>query len=484
MAVILPFDEILHSLDESCDDFSSLSVRKQLVQIITMYFNCYVMKMLIKSGLADRNSKMYLYITQNKLNDIGDEAFQSTGNNRFKRMILAAKSMNNKVGTAAQTISTIMDVVDAFNQNDYEDACAEMKGILETHKVLLLVDTLNEYDLRDIRIVTCIKSLIATCFEYYNHSEQNHIYVKISIPSEIHTHLIEQLPGKQQGNTVVIRWTNNDLIKMIAIRLLSLSESGKAKPIVFSGKYNYCDFYDCNLAATSNAKRLIYEFLPKDCPTSLDYYFDTISYCIRHTLKKPRELIAIFNAFISKICEKNDFQYFINNSDKISDVIHSTQESMIVSAISMYSTSYPNILSACDIVLNHQTFYFKGKDIENRLKEAEAEIHDKMYDKNDIKRILLESGLVGKINEISNMTPKNPDDGEYEKTSIRIIKARFEYQVKGHLSLNREDYYVLHPMCYEHFSCNLDTKTIVYPDTSSDDSDWVQTVKLKKWVTV
>ena len=394
-----------------------------------------------------------------------------------KKIILTAKEVNGKVGNTAKTISTILDIADALSQNDYAGAYSEMRELLSTHKVLLLIDTLNEYDLRDAKLVTCVKSLIATCFQYYNTSSQNNIYVKISISSEIHTHIIEQLPGKQQANTVVIRWTNNDLLKLIAIRLLDLYKSGKAPFLKFEGEYQFEDFYDGGVSATANAKRMLYEFLPETCPTSLDYYFDTLSYCIRHTLKKPREAMAIFNAIISKISETNDFKYFIHNDKEISTVIHSTQEGMITSALSMYAVTYPEILAACEVVLNSQKFYFQGKEIEDRLKESEA--HCTSYDKEDIKRILIESGLVGKINEISDMPTIDPNDSE--EVRLRIIKARFEYQVKGHLTLNRDDYYVIHPMCYEHFACYVDTKTIVFPDTSSNDSDWIQSVRLKKW---
>lgn len=479
-AVIVPFNEILYNLVNTTDDFSSSAIIKtQLMRSITMYFNCYIMKTLIKYRLADGKSKMRTYIQNNNLYDIGDIEYSRSGMNKFRNMVTAFKKMNNKAEEIANNIITVMDVVNAFTENGYEDAYDEMMEILKSHKILVLVDTLNEYDLRDIKIVMCMKALIATCFDYYNIAAQNHIYVKISIPSEIHTQLIEQLPGKQQGNTVVIQWSYNDLLKMIAIRLLYFSKTNQIEFFKFDDEYNFSDFYEDNSNAADAAKRMIYEFLPEICPTFLDYSFGTLSYCIKHTLKKPREIMAIFNSFISIIKEKQDFKYFIKNPQEISDVVHSTQEELITSAISMYTTSYPNILGACEIVLHGQYFYFQGKDLENRLKEAE--VNKAGYDKNDIKRILLESGLVGKINEISYITCEEKVDSTLSRTNVRVIKAKFEYQVKGRLSLNKDDFYVLHPMCYEHFECMLDAKTLVYPESYNNDVEWMKSVKIKKW---
>lgn len=481
-ALTVPFDMILDNLVNTVDDFSTTTINYNLVKGISIFINCFVMKTLVKKNLVDRSSKIYKYIHDNKLFDIGDTEYLRGGVNKIKNMVYTAKNLKNKPGEIASDIITIIDIIEAFFQNGYEEAYSEMTEILKKFKVLVLVDTLDEYDLRDIKIVLCMKALIATCFDFYNTSSQNHIYVKISIPSEIHTHLIEKLPGKQQSNTVVIQWTNNDLIKMIAIRLLSLSKTKDGSIFNFENSYKYEDFYGDNTKSSHCAEQLIHEFLPKNCPTSLNFSFDTIAYCIRHTLKKPRELMSIFNCLISKIIENNDMKYFMNHDYEISDMIHSTQEELITAALSMYSTSYPNILSSCGIVLHDLNYFFKGKELEARLKEAVASCQG--YDKEDIKRILLESGLVGKVNNVSY---KSTNDSlsknipNVKDTCVRIIKAKFEYQVKGRLSLNRDNYYVLHPMCYEHFECTLGSQTLVYPDEFRNDAEWLKSVKLKEW---
>lgn len=481
LAVIAPFDEILNSVANSITDFTNPVVNYQVSQIISMYLNCYVMKALIKEkpDCADYTN-MRNYIEQNGLKDLGDTSYQS-GLSVIDRMLEPATKLPGAVGTAIQTIRTTVEILNAFSQNGYEEAFIEMQHALKNRQVLVLVDTLNEYDLQDGRIVICLKSLITTCFSYYNNSKNSHIHVKISIPSEIHTHLIEQLPGKQQGNTVVIQWKNNDLLKMIAIRMLYCCKNNKEGILKYEGTYVYEDFYKPVGNPVKKAKEFLYNFLPPECPTSLDYYFDTLAYCIRHTLKKPRELMSIFNHLISVMNEENDSKYFIKHPNRIRDVIHSTQEELISSALSMYNTTYPQINAACDVVLSGRKYYFQGKALDNKLKEAAA-THS-TYGVEAIKRILLESGLVGKITEISYMYVKDDENSRNRKptkdNSIRVITARFEYQVKGRLTMNKTDYYVLHPMCYEHYVCLVGNHTLVYPDQFEDDAEIMKSVRLK-----
>lgn len=483
IAIMVQFNEILENLMNVVDDFNSSMINSQLVKVISMYLNCYVMKALLNQDKCKKTSAMQSYIQNNHLYDLGDAKYVRSGINKIQNMIKASKQFSGKAGEVANNIATIAEIIDAFKKNGYEEAYEEMMDALQYRKVLVLVDTLNEYDLRDARIVLCVKALIATCFEYYNNTATNNIFVKISIPSEIHTHLIEQLPGKQQGNTVVIQWTNNDLLKMIAIRLLAHSVNSKEKILSFDGKYKYDDFYDDNANSVENAKKMIYEILPESCPTSLEFSFDTLAYIIRHTLKKPRELMTIFNYFLSKIYEEKDSNFFLTHPNEIRDMIHTTQEEMISSALSMYTTSYKEIKEACEIVLQGRRYYFQGKELESKLKEAV--VNRQGYDINDIKRILLESGLIGKINDISRKYVKEDEDSANKKhtihNSIQIIKAKFEYQVKGRLNLNRNDYYVLHPMCYEHFECKVGSRTLVYPDQFEDDAELMKSVRLKQW---
>ena len=474
-AIIVPFDEMLNVLFKTQDNYNEGYIAESLKNLITMYINCYVMKELINQNEKPRkNSKMRTYLVNNHFYNPEDDNFSQTGINRLQRVLEVGA---NGTGRIAETISeavTVTNVIAALKGSEYEEAYKEMKKELQDKRVLVLIDTLNEYDLKDDKTVISIKALIATCFSFYNSSKNRNIFVKISIPSEIHTHLIEMLPGKQQGNTVVIQWSNNDLIKMIAIRLLYYSRNKGKKYFHFDDHYQYSDFYDDNPKGVDNAKTLLYEVLPKTCPTSLDYYFDTLAYCIKHTLKKPREVMMIFNYMIRIIQEKHNQRFFIENPEEISRVIHATQDEMVPQVLSTYTKTYRFVSEGCDIVLRNLNYYFKGAELKDRLKDAAVTCR---CDPDDIRRVLLESGLVGIISDVSY--PEILNRSETETQTIQFVKARFEYQVKGKLPFNREGLYVVHPMCYEHFECSVGSHTLVYP-SGFDDDMVIKSVKLKE----
>ena len=106
----------------------------------------------------------------------------------------------------------------------------------------------------------------------------------------------------------------------------------------------------------------------------------------------------------------------------------------------MYETTYPHINGICYTVLQGMNAICFGKDFDNRLKTAEAQIEadyriTEKYDKKDIQRILLESGLVGQMVDSSIVRIKDQNNGEGKsvRNSYRAVSASYEYQVKGHL---------------------------------------------------
>lgn len=414
----------------------------------------YKIKTFLKKGKFDDHSSIYT---------------------KIKKAIERSQDFSGKLGNTARNINTLYDIIEIFTTAEYNDALIELHNFTKLNKIVVLIDSSNEYDIRDLKTMVIIKSLIAICFEFY--SEKKGIVLKIALPSEIHTHLFNALPGKHQGHTVTIQWNYKDLIRFIAIRIFRWSVKEEVQLFHFINEFSIKDFTSGTEEANENAKCLIGNILPEICPTSLDFSFDTIAYCIRHTLKKPRELMSIFNSLIEQIIKTKNIKLYYENPEKIKLVIHSTQEGMICSALSMYHNFYIDIGPICDIVLSNQTYCFKASDIEDAMKKAAGEVRriirmnpdSLIYDKQDIQRILLESGLVGKVIDYKVIAKGHPKFNN--ESEITLITAQFEYQIKGRLSFNVNDLYVIHPMCYEHYTCKLHKKVLVYPDKASDEGD-------------
>lgn len=417
----------------------------------------------------------------NKVRDYLDDSglYSNSKTKRFLRKILSSfrSSSTNSVADIYNSVADIYSFIKNELTAKYSEAKDELIDFLADKKVLVMFDSLNNYNVCEKNEILAVKALISTCFKYYVDNASSHIYLKIALPSEVHTRILDSLPGKQQGNTVLIQWNYKELTSFVALRFQYWCTDIKSKSynldLSFARDYKYEDFSLNNIDAYGKSKELLKNILPNTCPTCSLREFDTISYCMRHTLKKPREILMLFNALLEEIIVQKNSRFFIDNPNEIKNTIHSTQESMVKSALSMYENSFRLINDACYVVLNSMRFVFSLSDIKSKLKEAERQVNN-AYDRDEILRVLFESGLVGVINEVRHINKP----AEIFKTNepFDFIIANFEYQIKGKITPALSDQYVIHPMCYEYYRCLVDTHAMVYPNRFADEDDIINAI--------
>ena len=472
--VLDEFTDLFNILLKQPDDESESQIMYKMEEIIDVAVHTLVMVHFAKK-YSDCNE---LNNVRNYLNEHGlytTNRIRSFVNNIFEKFRIDS----DKAG--AKTYNTLTDFYNFIRGElcvRYEDAKNELMEFLKDKSVIVLFDSLNKYDIRQKNEVLAVKALISTCFSFYVNNSKTHIYLKIALPSEVHTRVLDSLPGKQQGNTVLIQWKYKELISFAALRLFYWLTEQNAQynslNIRFIEQFQSDNFLLGNEKGYENSKKLLANILPDTCPTCFMFEFDTLSYCMRHTLKKPREVLTIFNALIEELIIKKDMAYLKDNPSKIKDVVHSTQEFMIKSALSMYESSFEAINDACFVVLSSSKFVFSLNDIRAKLKEAAANVKNGDYDKDEILRILFESGLVGVINEVRHID--NPPDKFKTKEPFDFIIANFEYQIKGRIIPTLSDQYVVHPMCYEYYRCLVDNCSMVYPNRFADEDDIISTI--------
>ena len=365
---------------------------------------------------------------------------------------------------------------------EYNKALSEVKQFLqnENKEILVLLDSFDEYKIDNKPFVVGMKSTILACFNIFTASTKSHIYFKMAIASEIYTRVLTHLPAQNQTNTVAILWTFKELINCMALRLVSwfYDEDARYKDkrylFAFLGNYNVSQFKGDSKSVYTLAEDIFYKFLPKICNTNSSYTYLTLAFISRHTMKKPREILQIFNAILDRIIYENDSGYFINNkgNDKIKDIVHSLQNEFINQNLALYKTFIPKIEDYIQELLSRSDFIFKiDSTFEDKLKKVnalvQADVQQSEYlsyfDKFDILSIIFETGLLGKVSMVRTVDAKGIEQFGTDK-SIKIINALFEYQYKGNLKKNKETQYVIHPMCYEHFNCNVGMRSMVNTD--------------------
>ena len=446
----------LHSLSENIEMLLNLEVMRKI----------YSDTNFVNLGYSSSN-KLYKYLTNNSISiklDLFTQAIDEMGK-------LYADTTAGKV---FGTLSVLDRLRAKYMTVEYQAIMEDIYDFLKNNRMLILIDSMDRYNIREPEVVLITQTLVEVAFNsFFNKLNKKNILVKIALPAELSTWFIYRLPEKQQQNSVTIEWKYKELICMIAIRWFYYCKykSNNKMLIELANGWTIDDFYD----NYTLAKSFLLKTLPEKCKTNISLSFDTLAYCIRHTQKKPRQLMKIFNVFIDKITSSNDIRYFFNYPHEISECIHSTQTDIISDAVNMYN-DYANLrtLEICSDILYKKKFFITKKELMDSIKTIIK--NDKYRFKLNINMdegewfdILKESGLIGKVNSERYIDKENP---YFENTEImRIIVAVFEYQVKDKLIFNKSDYCILHPMCYEYFENVIDYNTLIYPSPANDDED-------------
>lgn len=211
-----------------------------------------------------------------------------------------------------------------------------------------------------------------------------------------------------------------------------------------------------------SAKNFLLTFIPKPCKATINLSFDTLSYIVRHTQKKPRQLIFIFNAILDKIVKTNNINYYLEYESELKKQIHIVQYDLLSDSLNMYAETYTGIFEVCAQILNGQLYKISNSELDDIIKKSD--LGEFRNQKDTIKRILIESGIIGTCdeNDVRYIAEQNP--WFQNPNIIKIMPTLFEYQKKGKLFYNYESEFILHPMCYEYYRSQIDYNCLVYPE--------------------
>ncbi len=177
----------------------------------------------------------------------------------------------------------------------------------------------------------------------------------------------------------------------------------------------------------NKALKYMYSIIPDRIESISGVMFDTMAYIIRHTQKKPRQLIQMLNTIIS-------ISEYLNEKDAISDVviregIHIALNDLIAGTLNIYDQIYhrvPDLIrNALTNQKNHMTM--SGQDVAIKgVKDLRKQLRILT---NQLKTIMFAVGCIGKrlnIHELNN--------------SDAVWVSQFEYQIKNRISFNLETY--------------------------------------------
>lgn len=332
-------------------------------------------------------------------------------------------------------------IIDTTNSSRFADAreCAE-KYLRRINGVLIVIDTLERYSIRNRRTEIIVSSLIWTTL-IFSQKHYPFIQIKCFVRSEVFNLItLSSLPNpaKTFAHTVYLKWTTKDLIQLIKKRLE-----------LFSYKTRNYEKLNENIISQENQDEK-YDIWNKFFPVEVDNPLfglkeSSIVYILRHTQLEPRHIILSLNAIARVSVEENTFPFFTEKNLKLG-----VQQSSVMLArelINAYEDIYPNIGSIMSVFAGSPNV-FKGNYLDKLAPRSKKLWSDTMpYDRILFQKMLCELGLIGKVVQITN----------------RYMESIFEYGLNDHLLIDSKDECVIHPMFYEKLNINILSKNMIYP---------------------
>lgn len=343
-----------------------------------------------------------------------------------------------------------------------------VEQLIHKNKVLVLADSMDKYDVNEKKVIIMSRALMEVAFKCIGIGNELNYTLKVAIPSEVYRYVSVTLPTRKQSGVVVIEWKYRDLVRMLALKIVYCFMQNKNEYSFAKGRL---DKYNMTEITYGDAENIIHTFLPINCGARIPVNFDTIPYCVKHTQKKPRQILMIFNSLIEKMKEKQEYEYFKDHPEEINKYVHKSLENIIEDALNMYNIyEKKNLSEIVSSVLYKKKNFLNHKELMDAIKEASSEFVPIGLTDDDVKRILIESGIVGRVFH-ENYVEKN-DNYFCNQNIVKVVLAQFEYQIKGRL-VTKGCTFVLHPACYEKYANIIDHNAWVYPHPADDDGDHV-----------
>lgn len=187
--------------------------------------------------------------------------------------------------------SILTTLSNKLRQPSFIDSSKLLREILlHGNACAVVIDTLETYPPGDATCVHAIKGMIHAVLDYTTRSYCPGLHVKCFIPGELYAHLDLPNPAKVYGHTTFVHWHFKDLMRVLGKRYLYLFLTPKRYTDIKMEDINWESYLDIK-------KKILDKYLPLTITNRLGIPESTLVYLVRHTHKKPRELIMIVNPF-------------------------------------------------------------------------------------------------------------------------------------------------------------------------------------------
>jgi hypothetical protein len=378
---------------------------------------------------------------------IGDNLIDADNTSLEKLLLrtdvnIIIKSTNKKKPLISKPIS-IPTNNDEYDYSLMENLKSDIYLITHNSPFILVIDSLEKYNVDDEYEMKVISALIETSYKINLESFSNNISIKVMLAAEVSSYITERYMTnnlKYFQNPLHLIWKPKGLLFMLCYKFY---EYLKDKDMI---KY---EKNEINWNNNSDVLEKIWNpYFGKTLFNANQIEESSFNYVLRHTQLRPRQLVYLCNE-IAGMAIKND-NFPIIDSHIIVNAVSQFESHLAHEIINSYIDVYPN-LNEILIALKGISKIFLGSELDKRAPRTKDKWSFLNYSPENFRKMLTEIGLIGIVQT------------QITKSNIDVL---FEYTQKGRLQINDDDYCAIHPMFYNYLNVKTqDDPRIIYPIT-------------------
>ena len=371
------------------------------------------------------------------------------------------------------------------NNRQHKDMLGVVSDLTVDCKIALFIDTMEKYDISDFKIYP-LRGLCLAVKEFVTKKRFSNIQIKCCLPAEVTNELFQKNLAKFHESSVFLHWSSSDLLEFLAKRFYLYLEKENNSNYKELAK----EIYDCiNRKEISGSKNKYWfvNFWTKIAVGRIFNKFNSpensCTYLIRHTQKRPREVLSCMNYILEYSIERKQFPFLSEKT--IVNGIHDGDNLWQLLTDNLSIFHFPkvdkNIFDLASTLLADEKIVFEGKEYSRFSKRALSKLSgiDVTDKASYAKNLLIRSGLVGRVIQYSKQKPAHEWNDPETQLPCKYYVTEFEYLVPEKVIITEESFCAVHPMLGDKLKLTNDDGDIgvVYPIPEKDDIN-VELVKV------
>jgi hypothetical protein len=377
-----------------------------------------------------------------------------------------------RVCASATAIADLSQALDTLLSRPTFTAAKECaKQIVGRAQSVIVIDTLERYDISEKKLFS-FQGLVRAVKRFHDKPPFDGISVKCFLPEEMTEHLYAENIAKYKSITAYLEWGYAELLHFLGRRYCSYLKSRSSQEFKELGQAlegAISALRHKNITSNARWRQDIWRHLgPERVKNRSGVDEDAAAYVLRHTQKRPRELLCCGNFILQHGLDNLHMPHF--SCESVVEGVHSQENLDILLSTSLAVFSIPYTDEAVHHVvlrmLANEARIFRAKDFrriaDRVISFSAAETAEDR--RNDLRAMLLRSGLLGVV-------AMPPHERKQDGKKVTYYITRFEYSSPGHLGVNERSVLAMHPVLADRLAAKWDEYEpgIVYHSPERED---------------